>query len=81
MTVWQGTGVVAGGLIVGAIITADMTRFNRSRGDVIKQTVLGVTGFLLAIGTYAMNPSPVLPKRARSRSPAIRSRRPSPFWS
>jgi cytosine permease len=43
MTVWQGTGIVAGGLIVGAIITADMTRFNRSKADVIKQTALGVT--------------------------------------
>ncbi|MFU8946445.1 purine-cytosine permease family protein [Mycetocola zhadangensis] len=43
MTVWQGTGIVAGGLIVGAIITADMTRFNRSRADVIKQTVVGVS--------------------------------------
>ncbi|WP_020075195.1 cytosine permease [Cryocola sp. 340MFSha3.1] len=43
MSVWQGTGIVAGGLIVGAIITADMTRFNRSRADVVKQTVLGVT--------------------------------------
>ena len=43
MSIWQGTAVVAGGLIVGAIITADMTRFNRSPQDVIKQTVLGVT--------------------------------------
>ncbi|MCU1408577.1 MAG: allantoin permease [Microbacteriaceae bacterium] len=43
MSVWQGTGIVAGGLIVGAIITADMTRFNRSRADVIKQTVVGVS--------------------------------------
>ena len=34
---------MAGGLIVGAIITADMTRFNRSRADVVKQTVVGVT--------------------------------------
>ncbi|WP_167042644.1 cytosine permease [Salinibacterium sp. ZJ454] len=43
ITVLQGTGIVAGGLIVGAIITADMTRFNRSGADVVKQTVLGVT--------------------------------------
>jgi cytosine permease len=43
MSVWAGTGIVAGGLIVGAIITADMTRFNRSRADVIKQTVVGVS--------------------------------------
>ena len=43
MSVWAGTGIVAGGLIVGAIITSDMTRFNRSRADVIKQTVVGVS--------------------------------------
>ncbi len=43
MSVWAGTGIVAGGLIVGAIITGDMTRFNRSRADVVKQTVLGVS--------------------------------------
>ena len=50
MSVWQGTAVVAGGLIVGAIITADMTRFNRSASDVIKQTVVGVTLGELVIG-------------------------------
>ena len=43
ITVGQGTAIVAGGLIVGAIITADMTRFNRSASDVVKQTVVGVT--------------------------------------
>ncbi|WP_108251911.1 purine-cytosine permease family protein [Planctomonas deserti] len=43
ISVGQGTGIVAGGLIVGAIITADMTRFNRSGADVVKQTVLGVS--------------------------------------
>jgi cytosine permease len=50
MSLWQGTGIVAGGLIVGAIITADMTRFNRSRADVIKQTVVGVSAGEFAIG-------------------------------
>lgn len=38
-----GTTIVAGGFIVGAVMTPDMTRFNRSAGDVIKQTVVGVT--------------------------------------
>ena len=38
-----GTTIVAGGFIVGAVITPDMTRFNRSVADVIKQTVLGIT--------------------------------------
>ncbi|WP_273846762.1 purine-cytosine permease family protein [Rubrobacter calidifluminis] len=37
------TTIVAGGFIVGAVITPDMTRFNRSAADVIKQTVLGIT--------------------------------------
>lgn len=43
MSVWAGTGIVAGGLIVGAIITSDMTRFNRTPADVVKQTVVGVS--------------------------------------
>jgi cytosine permease len=43
MSIWAGTGIVAGGLIVGAIITADMTRYNRSGADVVKQTVVGVS--------------------------------------
>ena len=43
MSIWAGTGIVAGGLIVGAIITSDMTRYNRSGADVVKQTVVGVS--------------------------------------
>ncbi|CAM3402123.1 cytosine permease [Hydrogenibacillus schlegelii] len=38
-----GTTLVAGGFIVGAVITPDMTRFNRSPWDVVKQTVVGIT--------------------------------------
>lgn len=37
------TTIVAGGFIVGAIMTPDMARYNRSVGDVVKQTVVGVT--------------------------------------
>jgi len=55
MSVWQGTAIVAGGLIVGAVITADMTRFNRSKADVVKQTVLGVT-----LGEFVIGLSGVL---------------------
>ncbi|WP_449282559.1 purine-cytosine permease family protein [Leucobacter sp.] len=55
MSVWAGTGIVAGGLIVGAIISADMTRFNRSRADVVKQTVVGVT-----LGEFVIGLSGVL---------------------
>jgi cytosine permease len=43
MSVLAGAGVVAGGFIVGAIITSDMTRFNRTSGDVVKVTVVGIT--------------------------------------
>ena len=43
MSLPTGTTLVAGGFIVGAVITPDMTRFNRSAGDVVKQTVLGIT--------------------------------------
>ena len=38
-----GATIVAGGFIVGSVITPDMTRFNRSAADVIKQTVVGIT--------------------------------------
>ncbi len=55
MSVWAGTGIVAGGLIVGAIITADMTRFNRSAADVVKQTVVGVS-----LGEFVIGLSGVL---------------------
>ena len=50
MSIAAGTAIVAGGLIVGAIITSDMTRFNRSAGDVVKQTVVGVTLGEVVIG-------------------------------
>jgi cytosine permease len=43
LSLLEGTTLVAGGFIVGSVITADMTRFNRSGADVVKQTVLGVT--------------------------------------
>lgn len=39
----QGTTLVAGGFIIGAVITPDMTRFNRNPQDVIKQTIVGIT--------------------------------------
>lgn len=51
----QGTTLVAGGFIVGAVITPDMTRFNRSAADVVKQTVVGFT-----VGEYLIGMSGVL---------------------
>ena len=47
LSLGAGATVVAGGFIVGAILAPDMTRFNRSGKDVVKQTAVGVT-----IGEY-----------------------------
>lgn len=43
LTLGAAASMVAGGFITGAIISPDMTRYNRSVADVIKQTVLGIT--------------------------------------
>lgn len=55
LTLVQGTTFVAGGFIVGAIITPDQTRYNRTVSDVVKQTVLSVT-----LGEYGMGLAGVL---------------------
>jgi cytosine permease len=49
LTLLEGTTLVAGGFIVGAVITPDMTRFNRNVADVVKQTLVGIT-----LGEYAI---------------------------
>jgi cytosine permease len=49
-----GTTLVAGGFIVGAVITPDMTRYNRSAGDVIKQTIVSITLGEYLIGIIAV---------------------------
>jgi cytosine permease len=49
LSLLEGTTLVAGGFIVGSVITPDMTRFNRSGADVAKQTILGVT-----VGEYVI---------------------------
>ncbi|MFE6888510.1 purine-cytosine permease family protein [Streptomyces sp. NPDC057694] len=49
LSLLQGTTLVAGGFIVGAVITPDMSRFNRTGKDVVKQTVLGIT-----VGEYVI---------------------------
>jgi cytosine permease len=59
LSLGAGATVVAGGFIVGAILTPDMTRFNRSGKDVVKQTAVGVT-----IGEYAICLTGVLLARA-----------------
>jgi cytosine permease len=43
LSLGAGATLVAGGFIVGMVTTPDMTRFNRSPADVVKQTLLGVT--------------------------------------
>src|SRR3954449_920271 len=55
LSLLQGTTLVAGAFIVGAVITPDMTRFNRSTADVVKQTVIGIT-----LGEYVIGLSGVL---------------------
>lgn len=49
MTVAAGATIVAGSYMAGAVIMPDMTRFNRSSGDVIKQSVVSIT-----LGQYVM---------------------------
>lgn len=48
------TTFVAGGFIVGAIFTPDMSRFNRTPMDVVKQTVVGVTLGEFFVGAIAV---------------------------
>jgi cytosine permease len=43
LSLGAGATVVVGGFIVGAVLAPDMTRFNRSGEDVVKQTAVGVT--------------------------------------
>ncbi|MEU9125170.1 cytosine permease [Streptomyces sp. NPDC048506] len=45
----EGTVLVAGGFIIGSIVAPDMTRFNRSTSDIVKQTVVGI-----ALGEYVI---------------------------
>jgi cytosine permease len=55
LSLLEGTTLVAGGFIVGAVITPDLTRFNRTSADVVKQTVVGFT-----LGEYMIGLSGVL---------------------
>lgn len=45
-----GIGIVAGGFIVGAVINPDITRYNRTGADVVKQTIVGIAGGEYLIG-------------------------------
>ncbi|UVS79567.1 cytosine permease [Actinokineospora sp. UTMC 2448] len=61
-----GATIVAGGFIVGAVMTPDMTRFNRSVGDVVKQTLVGVT-----LGEYVVGLIGVLLAQAAKTSDVV----------
>jgi cytosine permease len=66
MTLATGTTIVAGGFIVGSVITPDMTRYNRSVADVIKQTMIGMT-----LGEYTVGLIGVLLAHAVKSSDVI----------
>ncbi|WP_033288665.1 purine-cytosine permease family protein [Amycolatopsis jejuensis] len=66
MSLGQGTALVAGSFIVGAVITPDMARFNRNARDVVKQTVVGVT-----LGEYVIGLAGVLLAHAAGSSDVI----------
>ncbi|RDI24424.1 purine-cytosine permease family protein [Lentzea flaviverrucosa] len=51
----EGTTLVAGAFIMGAVMTPDMTRFNRRPSDVVKQTLISVT-----LGEYLIGLTGVL---------------------
>ncbi|MGP4021285.1 purine-cytosine permease family protein, partial [Saccharopolyspora sp. 5N708] len=55
LSLLEGTTLVAGGFITGAVVTPDMTRFNRTVGDVVKQTLVGIT-----LGEYVIGLAGVL---------------------
>ncbi|WP_040589475.1 purine-cytosine permease family protein [Sciscionella marina] len=61
-----GATLVAGGFIVGAVMTPDMTRYNRSVADVVKQTVIGVT-----LGEYVVGVIGVLLAHAARTSDVV----------
>jgi cytosine permease len=61
-----GATLVAGGFIVGAVMTPDMTRYNRSVADVVKQTVVGVT-----LGEYVVGLIGVLLAHAAMTSDVV----------
>lgn len=43
LSLGAGATIVAGGFIAGAVMSPDMTRYNRNTADVVKQTLVGVT--------------------------------------
>jgi cytosine permease len=66
MSIATGATIVAGSYIAGAVLTPDMTRFNRTTGDVVKQTVVSITlgqyvlGLIGVILAYAIREADVV---------------------
>lgn len=66
MSLAEGTTLVAGAFILGAIMTPDMTRFNRRPSDVVKQTLISVT-----LGEYLIGLTAVLLAHAARTSDIV----------
>ncbi|WP_431040892.1 purine-cytosine permease family protein [Streptomyces sp. P1-3] len=66
MSLAEGTTLVSGAFILGAIMTPDMTRFNRRPSDVVKQTVISVT-----LGEYLIGLTAVLLAHAARTSDIV----------
>ncbi|CRK58361.1 Cytosine/purine/uracil/thiamine/allantoin permease family protein [Alloactinosynnema sp. L-07] len=66
MSLAQGTTLVAGAFIMGAVMTPDMTRFNGSPADVVKQTLVSVT-----LGQYVIGLVGVLLAHAAKSSDVV----------
>ncbi|WP_243716236.1 purine-cytosine permease family protein [Actinomadura darangshiensis] len=66
LSLGAGVTLVSGAFILGAIMTPDMTRFNRRPADVVKQTLVSVT-----LGEYAIGMIGVLLAHAARSSDVV----------
>ncbi|MBB5935862.1 purine-cytosine permease family protein [Streptomyces zagrosensis] len=66
MSLAEGTTLVSGAFILGALMTPDMTRFNRRPSDVVKQTLISVT-----LGEYLIGLTAVLLAHAAKSSDIV----------
>lgn len=66
MSLAEGTTLVSGAFILGALMTPDMTRFNRRPADVVKQTLISVT-----LGEYLIGLTAVLLAHAAKTSDIV----------
>lgn len=66
LSLGAGTTLVSGAFILGALMTPDMTRFNRTPADVVKQTLISVT-----LGEYLIGLIGVLLAHAAATSDIV----------